>query len=222
MRFVWPLFFALLIAGCATSEDVIEDYESRIDSLRAEKEMVAAERDALTDSLHFYDDVASGQHARTMRVLRDDLNRMYYELNVWRDGGRTLSTIRADDLFEPASATLHERGMNRLTSVADYLRQVYSGRSIRIEGHSDSTPLSEALQEQYPSNWELSSARAAAVARYLIEEYDVDPERLTVVGYGATRPVASNDTAAGRRENRRVRIALLPDKQDFSRPDTTW
>jgi chemotaxis protein MotB len=92
-----------------------------------------------------------------------------------------------------------------------------------VEGHSDDTPLSDELQEQYPTNWELASARATAVVRHLIANSDLDPTQFLTVSYGATDPVASNQTARGRRRNRRVRIAVLPPPRDYSRPfETSW
>lgn len=79
---------------------------------------------------------------------------------------------------------------------------------IRIEGHSDPIPLGPSLRDRYPSNWELSAARASAVARALIDEYELSPGRVEVVAYGDAQPIATNDTAEGRKQNRRVRIAL--------------
>jgi len=78
------------------------------------------------------------------------------------------------------------------------------GREIRIEGHTDNVPIRTA---RFPSNWELSAARAVAVLRYLYTS-GVDPARLSAVGYGEFRPIASNETDAGRRENRRIVVYL--------------
>jgi chemotaxis protein MotB len=92
-----------------------------------------------------------------------------------------------------------------------------------VEGHADSTPLSESLQERFPSNWELSSARAATVVRRLIDLTSLNSGQFAAVGYGATDPVATNNTARGRRQNRRIRIAVLPAPRDYARPfESTW
>ena len=107
--------------------------------------------------------------------------------------------------------------------VANQLRQTYPTRRIRVEGHSDSQAITGDLQKQYPSNWELSCARAAAVVRALADASGLDAAQFVAVGYGATDPVASNETAAGRQRNRRVRIAILPTPREVSRPfETSW
>jgi len=196
---------------------------STTDSLRTEVVRLQDEVRSLRDSIQFYDDVDSGQYYREMRALRDQTARMTYELDALRDGGQTLSVSTAGELFEPASATLTSAGIERLKPVAAQLRQAYPDRQVRVEGHSDDTPLGESMKERYPSNWELSAARASAVVRQLIELSGLPAEQFAAVGYGTTRPVASNETAAGRRANRRVRVAVLPVPRDYSRPfETSW
>ena len=81
---------------------------------------------------------------------------------------------------------------------------------LHVEGHTDNTPISSS---QFPSNWELSSARAAAVVR-LFGSYGIQPERMASVGYGEFRPIASNETELGRARNRRVLIIVMANLQD--------
>lgn len=80
-----------------------------------------------------------------------------------------------------------------------------AGGSIRIEGHTDSIPV---RNDQFPSNWELSTQRAVNVVKFMISECSIDPRRLSAAGYGDSRPLASNDTPEGRAVNRRVNINL--------------
>ncbi len=77
---------------------------------------------------------------------------------------------------------------------------------IRIEGHTDNVPIHNA---RFPSNWELSTARAVQVLRYFIEEKDLDPRKLSAVGYGEYHPIETNDTVAGKTANRRVDILII-------------
>ncbi|MEO0231192.1 MAG: OmpA family protein, partial [candidate division WOR-3 bacterium] len=77
---------------------------------------------------------------------------------------------------------------------------------IEIEGHTDNVPVSTP---EFPSNLELSKARAEAVKRYIVNKFKIEPERIKTVGYGDTRPVASNETEEGRALNRRIEIKLL-------------
>ena len=112
-------------------------------------------------------------------------------------------------LFRSGQSKLNEQGEQVLKRVADILKNV-SGKQIRIEGHTDNVPISEALKKIFPSNWELSTARATTVVRYLEDMGGISPQLLIAAGYGQTRPIADNGTAEGRAKNRRIEIALIP------------
>lgn len=193
------------------------------DSLRVENTALRDRIRHLEDSLQFRSDLETGQYYRDLRTLKDQLNRLTYEVRTLRDGGQTVAVLSADSLFEPATATLTPAGAEQLQSVIAQLQTTYPNRTVRVEGHADNIPLGPQLQDRFPSNWELSGARASAVVRHLIEHSDLDRDRFVAVAYGSTRPVATNETAAGRRRNRRVRVAVLPRPRDYSRPfETTW
>lgn len=194
-----------------------------VDSLHAEIARLRDVNRALRDSLRFHDDVETGQYHRDLRTLQDHLTHLTYEVRLLRDGGLPVARLPTDSLFEPASATVRPVGIDRLRALARQLQSTYPDRTVRVEGHADDTPLSDSLQQQFPSNWELSAARATAVVRHLIELTDLDRSQFVAVGYGSTRPRASNETAGGRRRNRRVRVAVLPVPRDYSSPpETTW
>lgn len=215
----------LLLAGCVASQSgrAGGSDETLVDSLRSRVATLQDRQQTLRDSLSFFEDIDSGAYYREMRALRDQLTRMSYELGALRDGGTTLTVLNADALFEPATATITEAGANRLKGVAEQIRRVYPNRRVRIEGHADTSPLSESMQERYPTNWELSCARAAAVLRALQDMSGIDAGQFVAVGYGATDPVASNETRAGRERNRRVRVAVLPTPRDYARPfEMSW
>jgi chemotaxis protein MotB len=105
--------------------------------------------------------------------------------------------------FAPGEATIRQDGLALVDDLADSLRD--SGSLIRIEGHTDSNPISTP---RFPSNWELSAARAAAVLARLGER-GVSMSRMSVAGFGGERPVADNGTADGRAMNRRVDLVIL-------------
>ena len=209
----WLLFVCAgtaLITGCtATGEMTMQQNGAELDSMYAANEELHETLSVLRDSLQFLDDIESGQYYRDRRFLTDEIQRLEYTIETCRDGGRTIETLLVDDLFEPASATLTENGRDRLDEAADSLINRHVGDLIRIEAHSDSSPVGASLAETYPSNWELSAARAAAIVRYLVEEHDMPTGQVEVVSYGSSRPVARNDSAAGRQKNRRIRIAVL-------------
>jgi chemotaxis protein MotB len=86
-----------------------------------------------------------------------------------------------------------------------------SDKVIRVEGHTDNAPIGGNLAKKYPTNWELSAARALNVVRYL-EKQGIDPHILSAVAFGEHRPAAPNDTPEGRTKNRRIAIVLQPDE----------
>lgn len=116
--------------------------------------------------------------------------------------------INASVLFAPALANLEGESIKVLTAVAKVLAPVEN--AIQVEGYSDNSPISTSA---YPSNWELSSARASSVVRLFIVN-GVAPERLVAMGYAENRSVDSNDTPEGRARNRRVTIMILSEAQD--------
>ena len=111
--------------------------------------------------------------------------------------------INAAILFAPAEARLNPASIAALESVADVLRA--HSNAIEVEGHTDNQAINTAA---YPSNWELSAARASRVVRLLLAS-GIDETRLLAIGHAANRPVASNDTTEGRLRNRRVEIQVL-------------
>jgi chemotaxis protein MotB len=110
-------------------------------------------------------------------------------------------------LFDSGSAILSKKGRDVLLRLAKQLSK--GNETISVEGHSDNVMIGAALENQYPSNWELAGARAARVVRRLSAE-GVDPRRLRAVSHGPFAPEASNDTEAGRSKNRRTEILLRP------------
>ena len=122
-----------------------------------------------------------------------------------------LTTVRLEDkvLFDSSKASIKESGLGVLKKIGEALQQI-KDKHIQVQGHTDSRPLRWELQGKYPTNWELSAARAATIVRYLIDEVGVDPARLSAAGYAFHQPLASNDTTEGQQVNRRVEFALLP------------
>lgn len=111
--------------------------------------------------------------------------------------------IKTDILFPSGVARLSDSARGTLDQIADILKPYPN--PIRVEGHTDNVPINTAA---YPSNWELSAARAASVV-HLLSGRGLDPQRMAVIGLGQYHPIASNDTAKGRNENRRVLLVVL-------------
>lgn len=111
-------------------------------------------------------------------------------------------------LFDSGKAEVKEGGLAILDKVISILKEV-KDKSIRIEGHTDNVQILGALAKKYPTNWELSAARAINVTRFL-QQQGIDPAQLSAVGYGEYKPVGDNAAPEGRAKNRRIEINLVP------------
>ena len=112
-------------------------------------------------------------------------------------------------LFETGQASITPIGEQKLKTVANILSDIKDGK-IHVSGHTDNVPIAPYNRYKYPSNWELSTARAAAVVRFLIDQGDLIPENLQAVGHSFFKSVANNDTPENRAQNRRVEIVIVP------------
>jgi outer membrane protein OmpA-like peptidoglycan-associated protein len=130
-----------------------------------------------------------------------DLRRVQEIQNVRQERDRLIATMSNSLLFDVNSAVIKPGGIDGLTKVADVLNR-YPETTITVKGHTDSTG-----SEVY--NQDLSEKRARSVADFLVGR-GVDPVRVTSIGYGESLPIAGNDTEAGRLQNRRVEIEIIP------------
>lgn len=131
-------------------------------------------------------------------------------VNVYQNKRGVVVDISASSLFKTGDAALQPAALGVLHEVAVVLSK--ENQPLEIEGHTDDVPISTSL---FPSNWELSSARASSVVRMLIEE-GVSPMRLSVLGMASNRPVVPNDSPEHRAQNRRVSITILSPQMDHA------
>ncbi|MEB3287181.1 MAG: OmpA family protein [Vampirovibrionales bacterium] len=125
-------------------------------------------------------------------------------LNIHPETQGLVISITDHILFAPGSADLSQAAKEKLDVVSNALLSV--NRPIRIEGHTDDSPIQTS---RYPSNWELSTARATHIIQYLVQSRRFPPEKLSAAGYGEFHPVANNSSNKGKQKNRRVDIVLL-------------
>ena len=127
-----------------------------------------------------------------------------------------LLTFDDQYLFESGSAKLNPKAKQMLDKVGVIVYEKFILHTMRVEGHTDSFQISTA---QFPSNWELSSARSCAVVRYLISRFNFFPQLFTAVGYADTRPAVDNAMKGGPERNRRIEIMILKNKyKDAEKP----
>ena len=154
------------------------------------------------------------------KLRKDDalMNKLQEEIGTLEDNNKILVqrikdklfiTLQNAILFSSGSANLSDQGLKTLKTICQVLEK-YPDRPICIEGHTDNLPIALTSKEKYATNWELSIARAIQVMNYMVGQFKIKQELLSVKGHGPFKPIASNDTAEGRAENRRVVIEVSP------------
>jgi chemotaxis protein MotB len=131
--------------------------------------------------------------------------------------GRLTVNMVEKILFDSGKAEIKPAGLNILKRIGTILKDA-TGKNIRVEGHTDNIPISPRLKDTYPSNWELSAARAGSVVHFLQDSLDIPGERLSICGFGPYQPIAKNSTSSGRAQNRRIQIVLVPMETPESKP----
>jgi chemotaxis protein MotB len=192
----------------------LSDMQSNAARLANEREQLRQEQARLAATLD-QERIAKEEEiarlTRTQEELSKSLQDEIAKGNITIQQVRDRLTINMVDrvLFDSGQAQVKPAGLNVLKQVSDILKTV-TDKQIRIEGHTDNVAISSKLQDRFKTNWELSTARATTVVRYLIDQGSVDRRHLSAVGYADTQPLASNDTEEGRSSNRRIEIVLYP------------
>jgi chemotaxis protein MotB len=150
---------------------------------------------------------------RTRREIETSLKEQIAQKDIKLEEieGKLKVTFVDKILFDSGSVKVKPKGQEVLLTLADSFRD-REGQKIAVEGHTDNVQIGSVLLDKFPTNWELSAARATAVVRFLQEKGNISPERLTASGFSFYRPVAENETAEGREQNRRIEIILIPER----------
>jgi len=159
------------------------------------------------DAMFSESEQAAYELKQTIQLIMQDLNVLFdgdRDVNLEYRKNSVAINIKGKDFFEPGQAVFTKRAYDVLERVRGVMEDIPF--PVTVEGHTDNMPITSKL---YPSNWELSGARAAAVAKYFIER-GLDKKSVRVVGRADTVPIASNKTPAGRDVNRRIVILVAP------------
>ena len=194
----------LALVGCAGKQNVPplsdvlieEECDKRAAAVRQEYEERLARESAKMEQ-HPHEDAKALEEARA--AYADAVGSMEEV---------TRFELKRVVLFGFAEDDVDSMNRRELEQIVGVLSQHPSYR-IRVEGHTDDRPIGPHLQNKFPTNWKLSAARAATVARYIIDSLMVDPGRVQIVGFGKFRPVTDNTTEEGRARNRRVEIVIF-------------
>jgi chemotaxis protein MotB len=197
------------IATNAQLKRELERLGKNADSLLAEKGGLAS---ALADAKARLEELRKAQAAAAARaqLYKEVLAKFQKmvdagQLKIALRNGRMVIQLSNDVLFDSGHTEIKPAGQQAIADVAAVLKTI-PDRKFQVAGDTDTVPIHT---ERYPSNWELSTARAVEVVRFLIAK-GLRPEELSAAGYGEFDPVAPNDDAAGRARNRRIEITLQP------------
>lgn len=179
------------------------------DTLKKDKESLQGKVDELTLKAQKAEQLekATQTYQDLQKKLEKEIQEGQIQLREMKD--RLTMTLVDKILFASGSADVSKEGKKVLDKVIAILKDVKDKR-IQVEGHTDNVRIFSAIKTKYPTNWELSTARATHVTRYLQEEGGIDPKLLSATGYSEYQPVASNDTDEDKAKNRRIEIVLLP------------
>jgi chemotaxis protein MotB len=186
----------IFFTGCASHKDELLAKDAQIDSLQQQVSELQSNLDQVrqrNQQLQADLDSVSSREKMTLEKLDQT----------------TVLRVPNDVLFRSGHASLTSEGKKVLDDISRIMKE-YPDYEIRVEGHTDSVSIKPEFQNIFPSNWELSTARATKVVHYLISNNGIDPTKLSAVGQGKYRPVATNETPEGRSQNRRVEFYFMP------------
>jgi chemotaxis protein MotB len=177
----------------------VAELGARMEQVMQEKEKAIAEKElAIAGVKSTYDSLVA--------ELKQEIKQGEVQITQLKD--KLTVNMVEKILFDSGSAVIKKNGTRVLDRVAEILKGL-NKQQIKVEGHTDNVPIGPGLAEKFPTNWELSTARATTVVRYL-QGRGVSPTVLSAEGYADYRPVSQNDTDEGKAKNRRIEIVLIP------------
>jgi len=197
----------------AASTRYLQEATVTIERLREQNAELAGDRQMLNESIALLKKNKEKEVQKVSSTYDNLLNTMEKEIQqgqiaITELKGKLTVDVLDKILFDSGKAEIKPEGLEVLSRVVDILATV-EDKTIRVEGHTDDVPIGGSLAKQFPTNWELSAARALTVVRYL-EKQGINPGMVAAVAFGQHKPVADNATPEGRAKNRRIAIVLQP------------
>jgi len=185
----------------------MSDADSRLAKKQTELEALLAEKTRIENN---YKQLASKARSQAQAIEESLIKAGHDNVEVAVSDDNTIGILLGSgQLFRTGSSRLSGDGQQMLSDLAKSL-ELADDRRIMISGHSDNVPLGPKLAAIYKDNWGLSMARALSTATFFTDEADIPADRMSVSGFGATKPIGDNETLEGRQQNRRVEITLIP------------
>ncbi len=180
----------------AKGHNKIQEFQGQLIDLKGQKSLAETKKGQLKST-----------YETLITDLKKEIERQEITIKEFKD---QISVTFVDRiLFEFSKASISPEGKKILEKVGGILKNV-QGKQIRIVGHTDNIPIMPEYRYKFPSNWELSAARAASVIRHFQKNIHLDPRNLEAVGRSFYEPIASNETREGRARNRRVEMIISP------------
>ena len=204
---------ARLVAKTEELARTIAETTRAIEELKNKNAELEGDKQMLRESIALFKKTKEEEVQTVSRTYEDLLNEMKGEIEqgqiaITELKGKLTVDVVDKILFDSGRAEVKPEGLDVLKRVVEILKTV-TDKIIRVEGHTDNVPIAGTLAKRYPTNWELSAARAINITRYL-EKDGLDPALLSAAAFGEYQPVADNETPEGRAKNRRIAIILLP------------
>ena len=204
----------LLSSGCA-----IPGLQEANQRLKEQNDRLVSENNRLEQELASFrsggiSGLSGGENTPERREAASDLlipdeNSIGSNVQVERTAEGIRMTIPQRVFFSPGRTQITGGGKGILQKIAQVLNKaVHRENTVRVEGHTDDVPVNK-VRDRYPSNWELSTARACSVVRYLVDKGGVTKSRIYPAGFADTRPVSEGESVDSRQKNRRVEITIL-------------
>jgi chemotaxis protein MotB len=213
---------SVAMGGCVSTskyEKLEADKNKEVANLQKEKttlEQQNAELQQQKSAMQTSSQQNQAQYNALVQKLSKEVQKGQLQVRQYQN---MLSVDVAEQIFfDSGRAELKSSGKEVLKKVGEALKS-YDNKLIRVAGYTDNVPIAKSMQKVYPSNWELSVARATNVVRYL-QEVGVPPEHMVASGRGEYAPIAPNDTPEGRQKNRRIEIMLIDQSlaEELSKP----
>ncbi len=196
---------ALVAAGASgCSIKLVKRSERDVQQLSALSQQVDELRDLSQAKAEEADKLRQAKEELEAQLAKEIASK---QVSVGLDERGLVITFLDEILFDSGKAKIRTQAKPVLEKLATVLKKDLIEQPIGIEGHTDNEPIKHS---GWKSNWELSTARATSVLHYFVDDGGVQPTRVSAIGYGEYRPVAANDTADGRQQNRRVEVVVLP------------
>jgi chemotaxis protein MotB len=209
--FVWPMFeeHGRLSSELATAQVENQKLATRVSDLERMKSELEASQAELAVTVQLKEQ-ALAEITKAQEELAKKLETEIAQGDVavkMREGQLVVDLVD-QILFDSGEAELNDKGKAVLLKVGETMVKM-KDKVIQVGGHTDDVRIADKLLEKFPSNWELSTARATNVVRFLQDTAKVPGERLVAAGFSQYRPIAGNSTKTGRKRNRRIEVTLL-------------